>query len=158
MLGSKYEHEICSAAKALELVGERWSLLILRNAAFAKMSRFTDFQKSLGVAPNILTRRLESFVEAGIMVASKENGEHAEYHLTERGLDLKTVIISLTEWGDKWVAESGPPILYEHENCESKISLKLQCNRCRKSISPKHIVAKKTKVMIDFLAKRKSKK
>jgi len=66
MLGRRYEGENCSAARTLELVGERWSLLIVRNAMFAGMTRFTEFQRSLGVAPNILTKRLAEFVEAGL--------------------------------------------------------------------------------------------
>src|SRR6185436_10595948 len=102
MLGRDYDREVCSAARALEIAGERWSLLILRNAAFAGMTRFTDFQASLGLAPNVLTARLAYFVEAGLMTTSPGANGHAESHLTEKGLDFKPVIIALTEWGDRW--------------------------------------------------------
>ena len=67
MLGRTYDREICSAARALEVVGERWSLLIIRNAMFAGSTRFTEFQRELGVAPNILISRLDRFVAAGLM-------------------------------------------------------------------------------------------
>src|ERR671932_699481 len=67
MLGKAYDDEVCSIARALEVVGERWSLLILRNALFAGSTRYSDFQRSLGIASNILTARLDGFVEAGLM-------------------------------------------------------------------------------------------
>ena len=104
MLGRLYEQQDCSAARALELVGERWSLLILRDAMFRGYTRFSQFQKSLGVATNILAKRLEGFVAAGIMERRPGiGGEQVEYVLTQKGLELKPVIIALTEWGDRWV-------------------------------------------------------
>jgi DNA-binding HxlR family transcriptional regulator len=158
MLGNTYDNEVCSAARALEIAGERWSLLILRNAAFAGMTRFTDFQQSLNIAPNILTRRLESFVNDGLMTVSKGDSEHLEYHLTPKGLDFKAVIIALTEWGDKWSAPDGPPILYEHEGCGGRIEQRLRCRACNRPVKVKEIVARKTKAMIigkEKIAKRR---
>src|SRR4051794_25667494 len=99
MLGRLYEGQICSAARTLEIVGERWSLLIIRNAMFAGATRFTDFQRSLGIAPNILTKRLADFVEAGIFELRPGDAGHAEYQLTGKGLDLQPVIVALTAWG-----------------------------------------------------------
>jgi DNA-binding HxlR family transcriptional regulator len=110
MLGRTYDREVCSAARALEVAGERWSLLILRNAAFAGVTRFTDFQQRLGIAPNVLAARLELFVAEGLMTVSPAPTGYGEYHLTEKGLDFKPVIIALTEWGDRWAAPEGPPI------------------------------------------------
>ena len=104
MLGRTYDREVCSAARALEIAGERWSLLILRNAAFAGMTRFTDFQKSLDMAPNVLAARLEHFVETGLMTMSPGSEGYPTYHLTKKGLDFKPVIVALTEWGDRWAA------------------------------------------------------
>jgi DNA-binding HxlR family transcriptional regulator len=105
MLGRLYKGQTCSAARALELVGERWSLLILRDAMFRNFTRFQQFQKSLGIAPNILTTRLEGFVDAGLMKrrVRKGSSEPPEYLLTRKGKELKPVIIALTQWGDKWV-------------------------------------------------------
>jgi len=114
MLGRLYENQDCSAARALELVGERWSLLILRDAIFGRFTRFSQFQKSLGIATNILARRLEDFVAAGLMERRQSggSGEQAEYVMTPKGLELKAVLIALTEWGDRWV-RPGPMVFLE---------------------------------------------
>jgi len=108
MLGRLYPGQDCSAARALELVGERWSLLIMRDAMFRGAQRFSDFQRWLDIAPNILSRRLEGFVAAGLM----QRGEQGEYLLTEKGLDLKAVVVALTHWGDTWL-EPGPVVFVE---------------------------------------------
>lgn len=146
MLGRTYDNEVCSAARALEIAGERWSLLILRNAAFAGMTRFTDLQKSLGVAPNVLAARLDHFVETGLMTKSGGAGEHRAYHLTEKGLAFKPVIIALTEWGDRWAAPDGPPVAYEHEGCRGRVVHELVCERCAESPRPEEVTARQTTV------------
>jgi DNA-binding HxlR family transcriptional regulator len=132
MLGRTYDRENCSAARALEVVGERWSLLIIRNAMFAGSTRFTEFQRKLGIAPNILSSRLELFVEAGLMQTRPLAGdqETREYVLTRKGLDLQPAIIALTEWGDRWAAPEGPPIRYEHDGCGGRIHQHLSCDHC----------------------------
>jgi DNA-binding HxlR family transcriptional regulator len=99
MLGHLYEQQDCSAARALELVGERWSLLILRDAMFRGSTRYSEFMKTLEIAPNILSKRLSGFVEAGLMTL----GADGEYRLTAKGLEFKPTIMALTAWGDKWV-------------------------------------------------------
>ena len=154
MLGRTYDREVCSAARALEIVGERWSLLILRNAAFAGMTRFTEFQKSLQIAPNVLSARLAHFVESGIMVTADEPEGHRTYHLTEQGLDLKSVIVALTEWGDRWAAPDGAPIVYEHEGCGGRVRHELYCTACGKRPRPAHVAARKTAVMEALLKRR----
>lgn len=105
MLGKLYSDQDCSAARTLELVGERWSLLILRDALSRGYRRFSEFERSLGIAPNILSKRLEGFVDAGIMTVEYAAGrkDAREYVLTERGLALKPILMALTEWGDAWV-------------------------------------------------------
>jgi DNA-binding HxlR family transcriptional regulator len=156
MLGRAYDQEVCSAARALEIAGERWSLLILRNAAFAGMTRFTDFQKSLAIAPNVLAARLEHFVETGLMTTSGESGGHQTYHLTKKGLDFKPVIIALTEWGDRWAAPDGPPIVYEHDGCGGRVRHELYCKRCAASPRPRDVTARKTAVMARLRERRKA--
>jgi DNA-binding HxlR family transcriptional regulator len=126
VLGRTYERENCSAARALELVGERWSLLIIRNAVFAGTTRFSDFERRLGVAPNILGKRLNGFVAAGLM----ERRGDREYVLTQKGRELGTVIVALTEWGDRWAAPQGPPILFEHEGCGGPVHVHARCDDC----------------------------
>jgi DNA-binding HxlR family transcriptional regulator len=147
MLGRTYDREVCSAARALEIAGERWSLLILRNAAFAGMTRFTDFQESLGLAPNVLAARLEHFVEEGLMTATPAATGYAEYHLTEKGIDFKPVILALTEWGDRWAAPDGPPIVYQHGQCGGHVTVRLHCDSCAKSPSAKDVTARPTAAM-----------
>jgi DNA-binding HxlR family transcriptional regulator len=133
MLGRHYEGQICSAARALEVVGERWSLLIIRDAMFADVTRFTDFQRRLGVAPNILTKRLADFVEAGIVELRDGASGHGEYVLTGKGRDLQQVILALTGWGDRWAAPDGRPITYEHSGCGGRVALRTECTRCRQA-------------------------
>ena len=143
MLGRSYQGQICSAARTLELVGERWSLLIIRNAMFAGMTRFMEFQRSLGIAPNILAKRLGDFVDAGLFeLRDSAAGGHAEYVLTSKGLDLQPVIIALTEWGDRWAAPDGPPVAFEHHDCGGPVALKLQCTRCGERPPPTDVAAR----------------
>ena len=146
MLGRTYDNEVCSAARALEIAGERWSLLILRDAAFAATTRFTDFQKSLGIAPNVLAARLDHFVETGLMIKAGGGEGHGAYHLTEKGLAFKPVIIALTEWGDRWAARHGPPVVYEHEGCGGRVRHELVCERCTESLRHEEVTARKTAV------------
>lgn len=132
MLGKTYDSEVCSAARTLELVGERWSLLIIRNALFAAATRYSDFQKRLGIATNVLQTRLDGFVDAGIMKRHRysQNPDLYEYVLTDKGRDLGGVIIALTRWGDRWAAPNGPPVLYSHEACGGDVSQQTVCATC----------------------------
>ncbi len=125
MLGRTYDNQDCSAARTLELVGERWSLLILRDAIFGRYTRFSQFQKSLGVATNILAKRLEDFVASGLMErGAGASGEQPEYLLTRKGLELQPVIIALTEWGDKWVRPG--PLVFKTASDGRPVKLALQ--------------------------------
>ena len=133
MLGKRYDDQICSIARALELVGERWSLLILRNALFAGSTRYGEFQRSLGIATNVLEDRLDGFVEAGIMERRRSlrgSTEFDAYALTEKGRSFAPVLIALTQWGDRWAAPDGPPILYRHDGCESTVTVGMHCASC----------------------------
>ena len=96
-----FDHMNCSLAQTLNIVGERWTLLILRDAFFGA-KRFSQFERSLGIAKNILTARLNMLVEEGIMERreSAEDGR-TDYVLTEQGLDLQPILLSMTHWGDK---------------------------------------------------------
>jgi DNA-binding HxlR family transcriptional regulator len=141
MLGKTYDNQICSAARALEVVGERWSLLIIRDAMFGGITKFSDFQRHLGIAPNILTSRLDGFVATGLMELRRYSDQHHEYVLTEKGLDLQPVIIALSAWGDRWAAPDGPPIVYQHHDCGGHLDLQLQCRTCHQSVTPPQVAA-----------------
>lgn len=158
MLGRTYEREACSAARALEIAGERWSLLILRNAAFAGMTRFTELQESLGIAPNVLAARLERFVAEGLMEVATSAAGHPEYRLTSKGLDFKPVIVALTEWGDRWAAPLGPPIVYEHPRCGGRVRSQLACDRCGGVAAPADVLARKTPVLQRLLEERRGRR
>jgi DNA-binding HxlR family transcriptional regulator len=144
MLGRTYDRENCSAARALEIVGERWSLLIIRNAMFAGSTRFTEFERKLGIAPNTLSSRLDRFVEAGLIETRPlaTDPETREYVLTRKGLDLQPVIVALTEWGDRWAAPHGPPIIYEHQDCGGRVHQRLSCENCDAAPEPAQVRAR----------------
>ena len=91
----------CSLAQSLEIVGERWSLLIIRDIAFG-IRRFDDIQKSLGIARNILTQRLSKLTNEGILVRARGKAGRMEYQLTDKGWDLQPLLLSLFQWGEKY--------------------------------------------------------
>jgi DNA-binding HxlR family transcriptional regulator len=132
VLGKTYDSQACSIARTLEVVGERWSLLIVRDALFTGATRYSDFQRSLGIATNVLKDRLDGFVEAGIMRRHRysEQPELFEYLLTDKGRDLAPALIALTAWGDRWAAPDGPPVLYRHSVCGSDVHHGVTCTTC----------------------------
>lgn len=138
MLGRLYAAQNCSAARALELVGERWSLLILRDALFRGITRFSAFQRSLGVAPNILADRLDGFVAAGLMERRGVPDQLSvhDYLLTDKGRDLAPVLVALTAWGDRWLAPDGPPIAFIHAGCGGTILQEVSCGTCGGTVDP----------------------
>ncbi len=112
MLGRDYGGQVCSIARALELVGERWTLLIVRDA-FLGRRRFDEFQESLGVARNVLADRLSRLVEHGIFerIRYSERPERYEYRLTRKGRDLNVALTALRQWGDEYLSERPPMLL-----------------------------------------------
>ncbi len=136
MLGNDYPGQNCSIARALELVGERWTLLVLRDV-FLGVRRFDALQRDLGVARNVLTARLERLVEQGILerVAYQERPRRYEYRLTERGLDLWPVIVELLRWGDRHAAPAaGPPVVLRHRGCGGELGERRICSRCGQAL------------------------
>ena len=109
MLANDYEGQNCSIARALEVVGERWTLLIIRDALLG-LRRFDQFQESLGIARSVLTHRLNRLVEAGILarVRYSERPERYEYRLTTKGRDLAVTLAGLRQWGDRYLSEKPP--------------------------------------------------
>ena len=112
MLKRDYEGQNCSVARTLELVGERWTLLIVRDA-FLGLRRFEQFQESLGIARNVLTDRLRRLVDEGILerVRYSERPERFEYQLTPKGRDLQIALAGLRQWGDKYLSGKPPRVL-----------------------------------------------
>jgi DNA-binding HxlR family transcriptional regulator len=112
MQRKSFDSMTCPIARGLERVGEWWSILILRDA-FAGMTRFDEFQKSLGIAPGMLTKRLNALVDAGLLTRERysERPPRDEYRLTARGLDFRPVLIAMLDWGNRHFAPEGPSIL-----------------------------------------------
>src|SRR6185312_3840841 len=111
MQRTSFDSMPCPIARGLERVGEWWSILILRDA-FAGMTRFDEFQKSLGIAPNMLTRRLNALVDAGMLERHPYN-EHPprhEYLLTDRGRDFRSVLVAMLAWGNRHFAPEGASV------------------------------------------------
>src|SRR4051794_31903648 len=131
MLGRSYEGQVCSIARSLEIVGERWTLLVLRDA-FRGKRRFEDFQRSLGIARNVLTERLGRLVDEGVLErrAYSERPLRHEYRLTDKGRDLWPVVHALVTWGDRYAAPDGPPRRFYHRDCGGVVSAHRTCARC----------------------------
>src|ERR671922_450837 len=106
---------VCSIARAMEILGERWTFLVLREA-FYGVRRFSEMQRNLGIARNILSTRLQTLVAAGILERRlyREEPERYEYRLTEAGRDLYPAVIAIMRWGDTYLSESGPPVVLRH--------------------------------------------
>jgi DNA-binding HxlR family transcriptional regulator len=133
----------CSVARSLSLIGDRWTMLVIRNAFFGTR-RFDDFQSTLGVTRHVLAERLARLVEAGVLrkVAYQERPARHEYRLTEMGRDLYPVVVSLAAWGDKWLDEGrGAPIEYVHKGCGKKTKPVLVCSECREPIAARDMIA-----------------
>ncbi len=126
----------CSVARALSVVGERWTMLILREA-FLGRRRFDEFQARTGVARNILSARLRALVRNGIFerIENAPPGDHVQYWLTAKGLDLYPILVAMLRWGDKWMAcEGGPPVELVHRECGYKTRPTLVCSHCGSKI------------------------
>lgn len=122
----------CSIARSLDVVGQRWTPLVLRDL-FAGMTRFEDIRRDLGIASNILAGRLDDLERHAIVERRQYQSAPArfEYALTDKGRDLYPVIVTLLAWGDKWTAgDAGPPALLVHDECGCVTSAKTVCTEC----------------------------
>jgi DNA-binding HxlR family transcriptional regulator len=125
MLKRDYQGQICSIARALEVVGDRWTLLVIRDVVLGN-HRFDQLLESLGVASNVLTDRLNRLVDEGILerVRYQERPERFEYHLTTKGRELGLCLIALMQWGDHYVSDK-PPRIARRRGDRSPVSVRL---------------------------------
>jgi DNA-binding HxlR family transcriptional regulator len=132
----------CSVAQCLEVVGEWWSLLIVRDA-FLGVSRFDEFQARLGISRNILTERLNRLVEHGVLsrVPYQEHPPRSSYHLTEKGRDLWPVVNAMRQWGDQWAAPDGPPLQIRHKVCGAIVEARPVCSHCGGPLDARAVLA-----------------
>jgi DNA-binding HxlR family transcriptional regulator len=128
---TSFEELNCSVAQCLEVVGEWWSLLIVRDA-FLGVTRFDDFQARLGISRNILTQRLNHLVDNGVLdrVPYQDRPPRSEYRLTDKGRDLWHVVTAMRQWGDRWAAPAGPPLKIRHRACGHLTEVVPTCSSC----------------------------
>ena len=133
----------CSMARALAVLGDRWTMMILRDC-FLRVRRFDDFQKRLGIARRVLAERLDGLVEDGVLErrAYSERPPRHEYHLTEKGLDLYPVILAMVHWADRYCADAdGPPVLHRHKSCGQDFRSVLCCSECGEAVTAREVTA-----------------
>ena len=136
----------CSIARTVEVVGEWWTFLILRDAIMHGVRRFEEFQSRLGIARNVLTARLHTLVDHGIleMKPYQQHPERFEYLLTDKGRDLFPVLATLLQWGDRWTAgKAGPPATIVHGKCGHNASpMQLMCAHCGDPVDVSDVTTK----------------
>ncbi|WP_242611040.1 winged helix-turn-helix transcriptional regulator [Blastococcus saxobsidens] len=131
MSDASYDRSRCSVAGTLAVVGEKWSLLVLREA-FLGVRRFADLQQALGAPKAVLTDRLATLVQEGILRKEPYQADGArqrhEYRLTDKGRDLYPTLVALMQWGDRHLADGPPPLALEHADCGAPVRVSLVCD------------------------------
>jgi DNA-binding HxlR family transcriptional regulator len=131
----------CSVAQCLEVTGEWWSMLIVRDALLG-VTHFDAFQKRLGIARNILQHRLEGLIANGVMERSaySTHPPRYDYLLTQKGRDLWPVINAMRQWGDRYAAPAGPPVVMIHKTCANQVMSVEVCSECAQPLSAENVV------------------
>lgn len=135
------DQQPCSLARSLSVVGDRWTLMILRDC-FLGIRRFDDFERRLGITRHLLTDRLKKLVEHGVLnkVPYQQRPLREEYRLTEKGLELHPLILALVSWGDRHMAdERGAPIEHVHKGCGEKMTPITVCSECGEPVTARDI-------------------
>ena len=136
MLGNTYTDQDCSIARTLEVVGERWTLLVVREAV-GGTRRFEDFQANLGIARNVLTSRLARLVDEGVLerVAYQDRPVRYEYRPTSKGVDLMPVLAALMAWGDRYApCDDSPLAVLTHADCGHEVEPSFECAHCHEPV------------------------
>lgn len=136
--------EDCSLARALAVVGDRWTLLVLREA-FLRTRRFDDFQARLGIARRVLAERLALLVAEGVLEkrAYQDRPVRHEYRLTDKGLGLYPATLALVHWGDAhYAGAAGPPLLHRHKACGHDFRSVLTCSECGEAVAASDVTVR----------------
>jgi len=130
----------CSIQRTLDAIGDRWTLLILRDL-FRGVRRFSRIQADLGIARNLLTARLNSLADEGVVrrVPYQQRPPRHEYHLTDKGRALSPALMALMRWGDQYYSDAGAPIELVHDVCHTRLELQSWCTTCDTAVDPTHI-------------------
>ncbi|UQX05358.1 helix-turn-helix domain-containing protein [Streptomyces sp. RerS4] len=145
MLPRTYEGQDCNLARSLEVIGERWSLLIVRSALLG-VKRFDGFLGTLQIARNVLTNRLGRLVDLGILerVPYQDKPVRYEYPLTPMGRDLTTAVLALMQWGDRNLpTEDGPPRRAEHIGCDGHVHVRPVCDGCAREVHGEEVAVRR---------------
>src|ERR1700710_2567890 len=131
MQRTSFREMACSIARTLDVIGEPWSPLILRDV-WVGMRRFDELQADLGISRKVLTERLNPLVDEGVLERRPyDRRPRYEYHLTAKGTELVDLLMIMVGWGDRWLAgEAGPPVLYRPHACGGVRSVELPCSHC----------------------------
>ncbi|MEH2595139.1 DNA-binding HxlR family transcriptional regulator [Bradyrhizobium sp. AZCC 1577] len=126
----------CSVARTLQIIGDRWSFLMMREAWFG-VRRFDEMTEKLGIAPNILADRLTRLVDTGIFRKSayRKGGDRFDYRFTKMGHDLYRPMVVMMGWGDRWLADAKPPLRLRHRRCKSDFEALVVCSHCSEPIA-----------------------
>ena len=141
MRWDELDKQPCSLARAISVVGDRWTLVILRDC-FLGIRRFDALEKSLGITRHVLADRLKKLVDSGVLYKTpyQQKPIREEYRLTEKGLELHPVILALVHWGDKhMVDERGVPIIHVHKKCGQVMQPVTVCSCCKEPVTAKDI-------------------
>lgn len=135
MRRKSFEDMPCSIAQFLEVAGEWWTMLVVRDAFFG-VTRFDDFRSRLGISRNVLTQRLEHLVEHGVLAreAYQDNPPRYDYRLTPKGRALWPVLTAMRQWGDAWAAPDGPPVVVTHATCGQATTAVMVCDHCGEAL------------------------
>lgn len=134
----------CSIARSLDIVGDRWTILILRDA-FRGIRRFDEFRRDLDIPRAVLSDRLRRLVDGGVLVRRRysDHPPRDEYRLTPMGLELSPVLVGLMQWGDRWLGgPGGPPTVLVHEPCGTEVRIGLHCFTCDEPFRPTEIASR----------------
>ena len=143
MRWSRIAEQDCSVARALSVVGDRWTMLVLREA-FMRTRRFEDFQVRTGAPRPVLAERLRTLVDNGVLERRRysERPDRFEYRLTDKGRDLYPVVVSLLRWGDRWMTSTAePPVELRHRACGHQMHPELACPECGEWVDPRDVDA-----------------
>lgn len=132
-----FEGQNCSIAAAAAVIGERWTLLVLREILLGRR-RFAEIRRNTGIATNILADRLETLTDHGI-VERREAGEGHEYAPTQLAIDANPVLVALMQWGDRYMAPHGAPRVLVHSACGHGADPALVCAHCHEPIDPREL-------------------
>lgn len=138
-----YSTENCTLGRAMSILGERWTVVVLREI-FVGIRRFEDIRRHSGIPRQVLTNRLAALVEQGMLrkVPYRAAGERTryEYRLTQQGLDLQPILVAISEWGDRYLADpGGPPIEFVHRACGEQLHVELRCEADHRVEGPREV-------------------